>query len=165
MHTEIHWIPDVSTPGKLAVMARPRGEDWLADEVAHIKSNGINTVVSLLEDQEIHELALSAESSLCQDSDISYKSFPIPDYSVPKSPNAVKGLCKELASELQAGRNVAIHCRQGIGRSGIIAAGILTYCGVPVEQALSKVSIARGCNVPETTEQLQYVLMHFGGVA
>ena len=52
---------------------------------------------------------------------------------------------------------IGVHCRMGIGRSGMIAAGILMYFGKDADQAFSEVSLVRGRPVPDTQEQLEWV--------
>lgn len=44
--------------GQLAILARPRGGDWLEDEIRGWRSSGIEMVVSLLELEEQDELGL-----------------------------------------------------------------------------------------------------------
>jgi protein-tyrosine phosphatase len=63
----------------------------------------------------------------------------------------------DIRDELESGRSVAVHCRQSIGRSGLIAAGVLVICGVPPGNAVDAVSSARGLTVPETPAQLQWI--------
>jgi hypothetical protein len=63
----------------------------------------------------------------------------------------------QLRATLNAGKNVAIHCRQGIGRSGIIVAALLLTSGVNLNQAIDTVSRARGQAIPETPEQLRWL--------
>lgn len=46
MRTELHWV-DGPWPGKLAIGSRPRGGDWLADEVADWHRAGIEEVALL----------------------------------------------------------------------------------------------------------------------
>ncbi len=50
-----------------------------------------------------------------------------------------------------------IHCRAGIGRSGMLAACVLVKAGLDPEAALQRVSEARGCPVPDTEEQRAWV--------
>jgi len=63
----------------------------------------------------------------------------------------------DVASALNDGKNVAVHCRQGIGRSGLIAAGILAASGVSPEDSIQAVSAARGIAVPETSGQVLWL--------
>jgi Protein-tyrosine phosphatase len=81
---------------------------------------------------------------------ISFISFPIPDRGVPPSFGDAASLMTRIAAQLDAGKNVAVHCRQGIGRSGMIAAGVLVTSGASPEEAMQTVSSARGAEVPET---------------
>jgi protein-tyrosine phosphatase len=81
----------------------------------------------------------------------------MPDRGVPASTQDALALLRTIRAELEAGRNVAVHCRQGIGRSGLIAAGVLVISGVPAGKALEVVSSARGQVVPETPAQVAWV--------
>jgi protein-tyrosine phosphatase len=76
---------------------------------------------------------------------------------VPASTQAALLLLRNIAEALEEGQNVAVHCRQGVGRSGLVAAGVLMTSGIAVEKAIEIVSAARGQTVPETPEQLQRI--------
>ena len=71
--------------------------------------------------------------------------------------SAARSLIADIARALNEGENVAVHCRQGIGRSGMIAAGVLVASGISPERAVKVVSSARGLAVPETPEQLSWL--------
>ena len=78
------------------------------------------------------------------------------DYGVPESPNAVQAFVEELEGLLVDGKSVAIHCRQGIGRSSLIAACLLSsHCDV--DDSFKRISAARGTRVPDTEAQTQWV--------
>ena len=61
MGTELHWV-DGPWTGKLALSARPRGGDWLGDEMAAWRRAGIDTVFSLLTPEEEQDLDLKQEA-------------------------------------------------------------------------------------------------------
>lgn len=145
-------------PGQLAIVPRPRGGDWLADEVRTLKDEGFDLLVSLLTDAESEELGLTAEADLSRTSGIEYFSFPIPDLGVPDSFETAQQFVGDLYRALMAGKKVAIHCRQGIGRSGLIASGLLVTAGMDPESAFRQVSVARGLTTPETVEQKNWVV-------
>ena len=84
MKSEIYWI-EGPTPGRLAIMPRPRGADWLEDEVRNWRSAGVDIVVSLLTPREVAELDLTQEEALAKALGIEYFEFPILDRSVPSS--------------------------------------------------------------------------------
>ncbi len=58
MKNPVYWIEGVPT-GKVAIVPRPRGGDWLEDEVRAWRAAGIDVVVSLLTDDEVRELGLA----------------------------------------------------------------------------------------------------------
>lgn len=156
MIPELYWIPG-PWRGRLAISARPRGGDWLEDEVQGWRSAGIEVVVSLLSKDEEEQLDLSDEHRLAGLQSIRFVSFPVTDRSVQASLETTVALLGDIRAELEAGRNVAVHCRQGIGRSALIAAGALAAAGLEPHAALETVSVARGLPVPETEEQRHWL--------
>jgi protein-tyrosine phosphatase len=152
MSPNLFWI-DGPWRGRLAIATRPRGGDWLGDEISGWRRAGIDVVVSLLESDEADQLGLSEESKVAEADGMRFLSFPIPDRGVPASVPAAISLMADVASSLDEGKNVAVHCRQGIGRSGLIAAGILATSGASLEDAIQAVSSSRGLGVPETADQ------------
>jgi len=155
--SRLHWI-EIRAPGRIAIMARPRADDWLEIEIGDWKRAGIDMVVSLLEEGEISELGLHREADLCRSSGIEFMSFPIPDRGLPESRAAALQAARALAGGLRGGRSVAIHCRAGIGRSSVVAACALISFGMKAESALALIAAARGLAVPDTDEQRNWVL-------
>jgi protein-tyrosine phosphatase len=156
MLATIYSIP-TDAPGRLAIIGRPRSGEWLSAEIADWKSAGLTDVVSLLEAREARELELTEEAAVCEGLDISFETFPIPDRGVPSSVGAALGLWDQLAMKVRNGHSIGLHCRAGIGRSGLMAAGLLVRLGVLEHDAWRRVSIARGVNVPDTDEQRSWL--------
>jgi protein-tyrosine phosphatase len=157
MRTKVFWV-DGPWRGRLAILPRPRGGDWLRDETAAWHEAGFDLVVSLLEPEEAAQLMLEEEAAAAAESGIAFRPFPIPDRGVPASQDAVAELATEIVDGLEEGKAVAVHCRQGIGRSGLIAGGVLVAGGVDAAKALQTISQARGLDVPETEEQRQWLI-------
>lgn len=122
------WV-ETGTAIRLAIVPRPRGNDWLEDEVTQMKRAGVDVLVSMLQPDEAAELGLSAEAELCAAEGIQFHSFPIPDRETPPSTAAFAKFVEELRIELHAGRSVAVHCRASIGRSSLLLAALLTAEG------------------------------------
>src|SRR5438445_6662487 len=99
MHAEIYWIEGPWT-GRVAMMPRPRGGDWLEDEVRDWRSAGIDVIVSTLTSEEIAELDLGQEAALCKANGMEYLAFPIRDRAVPGSVRATAELLRQLESKL-----------------------------------------------------------------
>ena len=164
MRTELYWI-EGPWQGRLAILPRPRGGDWLEDEVRGWRAAGVDVIVSLLTSDEVTDLDLAQERCLCQAHDIDFWQFPIIDRSVPTSRKATLEFVKKLAKLLAEGKSIAIHCRQGIGRSALMAACLLVLFGIDPEAAFQRISEGRGCSVPETSEQRQWVMEFAEGYA
>jgi protein-tyrosine phosphatase len=154
--SKLYWL-DECWPGKLALAARPRGGDWLQDEITSWKRAGIHAVVSLLTPDEEKDLNLSDESRESRIQGIEFIPFPIPDRQVPKSEARLATALEKISDTLSAGKNIVIHCRQGVGRSGLVAACLLVKNGMSPGAAVEKVSAARGLAIPETTEQREWI--------
>lgn len=156
MQIKIYWIEEYSK-GCIGFMARPRGGDWLDDEIASLKELSVDVLVSLLEESEIKELELEKEAEYSKQAGIDFYHFPIADRSTPASTIAAKNLIERLRNLLNQNKRIVIHCRQGIGRSSMIAAAILICEGLSPEDAFAFIERARGCSVPDTEEQRQWV--------
>lgn len=156
MTPNLYWIPG-PWRGRLAISARPRGGDWLEDEVRGWRAAGIDIAVSLLVAEEESQFDLGREGDTATAHGIRYLSLPIPDRGTPASLHAAVTLLTELGEALEQGRVVAVHCRQGIGRSALVAASLLVAAGASPQDAMDKVGSARGQPVPETSEQKSWV--------
>jgi protein-tyrosine phosphatase len=154
--TKLYWL-DEAWPGKLALAARPRGGDWLEDETADWKRQGIGIVLSLLTPEEEQDLDLRAEASEIRKKGLEFLSLPIADRQVPTSEAKLAEVLDQVNRGLSSGKNVLVHCRQGIGRSGLVAACLLVKNGMSPGAAVEKVSAARGVPVPETPEQRDWI--------
>jgi protein-tyrosine phosphatase len=156
---ELRWIRDIE-PLRLAISPRPRGGEWLASDIAAWRASGVDSVISLIDAAEERELELQEEAIFCRSHNIEFVSFPIKDRSVPSSPDAAASLVDWIISDLRRGLGVAIHCRVGIGRSGLIAGCVLHALGHPFETVFPMLSRARGVPVPDTPAQAAWV-RHF----
>jgi protein-tyrosine phosphatase len=150
------WI-ETENNLRIAIVPRPRGGDWLDDDIAYLKRVGVDVLVSMLQQDEANDLGLSAESAACEVSGIIFESFPIPDRETPTTTAAFSEFVERLQSQLRAGRSVAVHCRASIGRSSLLLASLLCAEGFQPEDAFARLSKARGLQVPDTQEQVRWV--------
>lgn len=143
---------DCALPGRLATMAHPRGLTALDADMAALRADGVDVVLSLQTAEERAELGLTDESGAAQRAGMTYREMPIRDMSTPNL--AVAGsTVDDIVADLRAGRHVVVHCWAGIGRSSTIAAAVLIRLGASAADACETVSGARGMRVPETQEQ------------
>lgn len=153
---DIYWLRDAKHI-RLAIMPRPRSGEWLADEIMGLHRAGLKTIVSVLESFESQELGLQQEEALCKESGMDFISFQIPDRGVPASSADFAALVDSLAAKLSNGNSVGIHCRAGIGRSGLLAACVLGRLGIAPDRAFAMLTRARGVAVPDTEAQTAWV--------
>jgi protein-tyrosine phosphatase len=152
-----------SGDGFLAVMARPRSGEWLRDEIRGLSQLGVTTIASLLEPGEEVELDLASERTVAEEAGLAFLSFPIADRGVPSATQEFHRFSARLANDVRAGRGVAVHCRAGIGRSGLAAAAVLVSLGHEPRDVFAMVSKARGVNVPDTDEQIEWFRKNCSG--
>jgi protein-tyrosine phosphatase len=157
MYTKIYWIHQFTAGARLGIMARPRGNDWLENEIINLKKQGVACLVSLLEQQEVTELGLRNEAVLCQQHSIAFINFPIADRAIPKDDKKVTALLHQLTNNINEGQSVVVHCRMGIGRSSIIAACLLLQEGCKTDELIQRISSVRGLKVPDTEEQVRWL--------
>jgi protein-tyrosine phosphatase len=153
----VFWI-DGEPRARLAVVLRPRPEDWLEDDLRYFLNSGIETLVSLLEPSEAVWLGLSLEETLAYQVGMEFLNYPIPDVHVPGKTASFRAFVSGLADRLRAGRSVGVHCRGSIGRSTVTAACTLIHLGWKPAAAIKAICEARGCDVPDTEEQREWIL-------
>ncbi len=119
----IYEVESIGT-GKLSVMAMPA----CPEGVAGLRQLGIDHVVSLLEEHEQSDVGLADEEAHCIKNGMRYTSFPITDRDVPQKADAL-ALAATLHRDISNDEHVVIHCRAGIGRTGMIASAVLIQAG------------------------------------
>lgn len=152
----VFWI-NPGANGRLAIVPRPRGDEQLAEDLAALRRDGIDILVSLLTPPETAELGLQREQALSERAGIEFRSFPIPDHGVPASHRHLQELADALATERLHGKNIGAHCRACIGRSALLMAAILCVEGLSPERAFCLISKGRGVEVPDTPEQAEWL--------
>jgi atypical dual specificity phosphatase len=132
---------------------------------------GVRTFIDLTEDGELVPYAndLSARAALLEiDTDlIEYHHFPIHDRSVPDCIDLMYQVFAVLRDNEERGRITAVHCRGGIGRTGVVIGCWLVQSGLAKdgEEALGIIakewSTVAKCNryphSPEAGPQFEYV--------
>lgn len=149
----IWWIK-TNTPGRIGLVPRPRGGDWLADDVVAWKQAGVTTVVSMLTPEEERDLDLQGERAACLAVGLKFISVATPDRGTPEWTQKLRDLVANLSQGLRSGTDsIVIHCRQSIGRSTLMVALIMAKPSETPGATLTAIAEARGRDVPDTKEQ------------
>ncbi len=144
-------------------LAMSRAPGWLGDlheELAQIRSDGIGSVLALVEDKDIPFFGI-AESvddyvAAVAEAGLVLLRHPIPDHGVPTSvPNFVATIAG-LNDRLRAGESILVHCAAGIGRTGLAAACSLVALGAGFDEAVAMVRATHAFRI-ETAGQLRFV--------
>ncbi len=164
-------ISDVAVapfPATLALMACPgaRATPAGCEAVRHtlrrdidmLKTMGVALVLSCLEAEEL-PLPESDVAQLFWAANIEWRLLPIPDMSAP-DPALDCQLQQLLALAeryLERGRRVAIHCKAGLGRTGMVAARLLMRQGCSASAAIAAVRASHDQAAIETAAQIAYL--------
>jgi ADP-ribosylglycohydrolase len=135
--------------------------DWDRDldlDLKAVHAWGACAVVSLMEASEFQRFGVPGLGEAVEHLGMEWHHLPIIDGDVPRAPFARRwgysGL--RLRAHLAAGRRILLHCRGGLGRTGMIAASLLVEGGIAPEQAILNVRAARPHTI-ETTAQEDFV--------
>ncbi|MEM9966494.1 MAG: hypothetical protein AAF755_00190 [Pseudomonadota bacterium] len=131
----------------------------MEDQLDDLKVRGVSTLISLLTPQDISELGMQREAELWLKKGLRFINCPVVDYGLPQGPGFTNTIASVL-SDLSQGVRCAVHCKAGIGRSGMLACCLLIALGQKPAQALATVSAARDHPVPETSEQKRFILRY-----
>ncbi len=141
-------------PGKLAGSALPGGRlasvrPFLESDIRDLKNEGVDTLVSLLKTHPVL-------SKVCEETGVEWLQYPINDFGLPQDRAAFEELVAGLVDRIEAGRAVCVHCRMGVGRTGVVLACIVgRLFGIPGAQAMR--TVRKGRSAIETDEQAAFV--------
>lgn len=168
----------LEVPGRLGLTFAPGkksdGADglWERDLDADLQrlreEYGAEVLVSLMERIEYPYLGVPNLFQKAEEQGLEVLHLPIPDGGVPIDPEAERygTFVKDLAERLEAGQTVVVHCRGGLGRSGMVAASVLVALDHPAVEALEIVRRTRkgAIETRGQEERIHFFEMELGGV-
>ena len=160
MKPDLYKVSEIGK-GNFFVMPKPSSE-WLTDDISHYSSMGVSLVLSLMEINESYECGLQKEQEILSDFGIEFLNYEIKDRGLPKLTDFRK-LIRELYVQVSEGASLAVHCRAGIGRSGVVASCLLIEDGADPQHAIDMVSAARRVSIPDTQEQYDFIMDYNNG--
>ncbi len=140
--------------GNLALCRMPGSVTELSADLQALVDIGASLVLTLT---PLDELVASGAGALPQDlaaQGISWRHLPIGDFGTPE-PSQVNdwdALSRDLHARLDRGETVAIHCRAGLGRTGMIALRLMTERGEGPDTALTRLRGTRPGSVERTAQ-------------
>ena len=165
-------IAEVSLPGvgagpygRIGLTLCPGKKDpsrlWSRDleiDLQAIRQWGAIVVVTLMEAHEMKLLQVENMPLVAEQLGLRWLHLPIRDVDVPDERFAIEWKLHgpALHQLLDSGKNVLVHCRGGLGRSGLVAAQMLVERGTEPANAIRQVRSARPGAI-ETRQQEAYV--------
>ena len=130
----------------------------LAEDLAAIEAWKASCLVTLTEEQEFSRLGVPEFAYSLLAMKFAWYHVPIPDMQVPGAEAAAAWMemGRPILETLRGGGRVAMHCAAGLGRTGMMAAKMLTVLGVSADDAILRVQSTRPGSI-ETEAQLAYV--------
>lgn len=152
----ITFAPDKKSASHHAADAWDRHLDVDLDALADRFQTHV--LVSLMEDHKYDLLEIPELLREANERGMEVVHLPIRDVSVPRSDQreAFEAMHSDVSDHLRQGRNVVVHCHGGLGRSGLVAASVLTRFGASADEAIARVRAARPGAI-ETAEQERFV--------
>ncbi len=134
--------------------------DWRRDlgaDLAVIEGWGTKALVTLMEPPELARYGVASLSQRLAPT-IQHYQLPIMDGSIPSATweEHWRVVGPELRTLLTSGQRIVVHCRGGLGRTGLVVAKLLVELGVPSEQAIGMVRKARPGAI-ENAKQEEYI--------
>lgn len=135
----------------------PRNFSWVSEDLAgmalpppdvwpHLAREGVGAVLSL---------TATPPAGDPEASGLSWRHHPIEDFGVP-SPAELDQTWRWVRHEVEAGRKVVVHCRAGLGRTGMVLAAFLAADGLSPDAAIEHLRRLRPGSI-ETREQEEFV--------
>lgn len=133
-------------PGTLIFTPCPGTKDSSIDSaLSTLKQAGADAVLTLMPSAELAQNAASDLSTLCAAQGLLWLHLPVADEQVPQTDfdAAWPAAMAQIRQLLAADKAIAIHCKGGSGRTGLIAARILIELGIARSEAISLVQALR----------------------
>ncbi|BCE03114.1 protein-tyrosine phosphatase family protein [Marinicellulosiphila megalodicopiae] len=150
--------------GSLLLTPCPGTKDiGLKQSLVELKNAGASAVLTLMLESEIYELGVTELKTLCEELDMQWIHLPIVDEGAPEE--TFELLWSQFKHEIHAILNdkesIAIHCKGGSGRTGIVAGKILLERGANFDSTIEQIKALRP-NAFSHDVQVEY-MMQFKG--
>lgn len=134
------------TKGQLIFTPCPGTKDAsLSDSVAQLKAAGAAAIITLMPQHELQQNNADNIGAICEEQGLAWFQLPIEDDCAPEQAfeQAFSANKAAILALLQNSKTVAIHCKGGSGRTGLVAAILMTELGYSKVDATAQVQQLR----------------------
>jgi hypothetical protein len=149
------WPVEGPWSGKLAICSRPRAGWFLEDDLRALRDSGYGVLVSALTPDEVIIAELQRVPELCESLGLEFHHFPVGNLQVAPFEVASPRVTS-WHGRLEDGAGVAVHCWASVGRGPSLAAALLVRSGLQPADTWTRLTAARGRDVPDTLEQRRW---------
>lgn len=117
----------------------------LKTSLTQLAAAGANAVLTLMSREEMQRNQVTDLPLLCAELNLQWFHLPIEDDHAPEREfNSAWQTSKvQIHALLEAGKSIAIHCKGGSGRTGLVAALILLERGLALDEVIEQVRAIR----------------------
>jgi len=150
----------LACPGRMQINADGEQiQGHLEADLNMLEDWGAEILISLVETEEFSKLGVPEFETVMCSKNLRWYHLPIADMGIPGAAffNAWHKHGSDILKTIKQDGRVAIHCAGGLGRSGMIAAKLVTVFDTAPVDAIKQIRKARPGAI-ETREQENYVL-------
>ncbi len=117
----------------------------LKTSLEQLAAAGASAVLTLMEKEEMERNQVTDLPHLCAELNLQWFHLPIEDDHAPEQEFAAawQMWSKSIHALVDDGKTIAIHCKGGSGRTGLVAAQILLERGMPLDKVIEQIRALR----------------------
>lgn len=143
-----HPFDELVLEGPAALLFTPcpgTKTEGLKDSLLRLKQAGASAILTLMPEDEIARNQVTDLPILCEELGLAWLHCPIEDDHAPLADFAAAWQQQgpQIHQLLKDGKKVAIHCKGGSGRTGLVAAQIMVERGIDKERIRQRIQALR----------------------
>lgn len=146
MNKHPYYPINLGNGARLILTPCPGSKDvGLSASLDHLAQADTKLLLTLMFDDEMESNDILMMPSLCEKHGIAWLQLPIVDDDYPRAEfeHAWRQFHQRILATINNGYSVAIHCKGGTGRTGLVAAMIMSCYGWPIEKIINSIQLVR----------------------